>query len=167
MKLDIGCGDHPRAGYTGVDCRALPGVEIVCPAWDILSHVAEGSVEAIYSRHMLEHLTYRDGQRTMRAWRRALQPGGEAEIIVPDLDYHLRQLVGAPPEGPCPANSRWTNRQHGLAGLYGWQRHAHDVHQSGYTEYLLRNNLQAAGFAAVSRLPAQPWHLHVIARAGE
>ena len=28
--VDIGCAVHKRAGTVGIDCRALPGVDVVC-----------------------------------------------------------------------------------------------------------------------------------------
>jgi len=162
MKFDIGCGLHSRAGYTGVDIRPLPGVEIVCAAWEIAQHVAPGSVEMIYSRHMIEHLTFAEGRQSLKAWHAVLQLGGEVEILVPDLEYHARQLMAAP-ESRSTFNNRITNHAHAVAGFYGWQTHEHDVHRSGYTERSLRAALFAAGFAEVCRIPDDPWHLHVIA----
>jgi predicted SAM-dependent methyltransferase len=165
VKLNIGSGEKHRPGYTSVDLRPLPGVEIVCNAWDILKHVTAGTVETIYSRHMLEHLTFAEGRRALKAWHEALQPGGEAEILLPDLYYHARQLLAAP-DSKSAFNARVTNHAHAIASLYGWQTHEYDVHRSGYTERSLRAALFAAGFVEVTRIADDPWHLHVTARKG-
>ena len=29
LRLDLGCGPHPKEGFTGVDSRKFPGVDIV------------------------------------------------------------------------------------------------------------------------------------------
>ena len=57
--------------------------------------------------------------------------------MVPDLAFHIAQFLDPNPNGPSPANAQWTQRQHALAGFYGWQRQADhklwDVHKSGFT----------------------------------
>ena len=59
MNLEFGCGDTPRKPkYFGVDVRDLPNVKYICNAWEIDQHVEENSIENIYSRHFMEHLTY-------------------------------------------------------------------------------------------------------------
>lgn len=57
----------------------------------------DDSFDAIYSYHVLEHLTLEDGLRVMREWRRVLKPGGICRVSTPDLAYfaedYLRQLA--------------------------------------------------------------------------
>jgi predicted SAM-dependent methyltransferase len=165
MKLDIGCGGEPRHGYTGVDIRPLPGVGIVCAAWDIERVVGAATVEAIYSRHMLEHLTYAQGRRALFAWAAVLVPGGLLEVIVPDLAYHCRQFL-TEPHAVSAYHPRVTNREHALGSLFGWQRNEFDAHQSGYDEAMLRALLEDAGFVQVLRQATEPWHLALSARKG-
>lgn len=169
LRLDVGCGSRPRPGHAGVDVRPLPGVRFVCPAWELGSAVDAGSVESIYSRHFLEHLSFAQGALTLRVFRRLLRPGGELHLIVPDIRWHMLQFLHAGPRSLSAANARWTDRQHALAGFWGWQREGKtalwDVHKSGYDDTLLREALGEAGFVRASRREAQPWHLSMSAVA--
>jgi predicted SAM-dependent methyltransferase/glycosyltransferase involved in cell wall biosynthesis len=169
MRLDVGCGEKPRSGHVGVDVRAVPGVSLVCNSWELDKHVAAGTVEAIYSRHFFEHLTFEQGRATLRAFRRVLRPNGSVHLIVPDARYHAQQLLSGGDRDHSEANHRWTNRQHAFASLWGWQRDGFtelwDVHKAGYDETALRDALRAAGFSRIERLPDRPWNLSVSAVA--
>lgn len=163
LRLDVGCGAKLREGHVGVDVRALPNVGIVCNAWELEHHVEGGSIEAIYSRHFFEHLTYAQGRNTLKVFHRVLRPGGELHLIVPDIRYHITQLLRSGPRSA--ANPKWTERQHALGSLWGWQRDGEtevwDVHKAGYDEAGLAEALRQAGFQRVKRLPDKPWHLSV------
>lgn len=166
LRLDVGCGEAgPHPGHVGVDIRALPGIGILSSAWGIDAHLAPGTVSAFYSRHTLEHVTYPQVKHTFASWFRLLKPGGRVHILVPDLAFHIEQFLDPNPEAPSPANPAWTQRQHALAGFYGWQREADhklwDVHKCGYTDEIMGELLAAAGFIRYARLPNQPWHLDI------
>ncbi|MET0262434.1 MAG: methyltransferase domain-containing protein [Rariglobus sp.] len=166
LRLDVGCGEAgPHPGHVGVDIRALPGIGILSTAWGIDAHLKPGSVSAFYSRHTLEHVTYPQVKHTFASWFRLLKPGGRVHILVPDLAFHIAQFLDPNFNGPSPANPAWTQRQHALAGFYGWQREADeklwDVHKCGYTEEIMGELLAAAGFVRYARLPNQPWHLDI------
>lgn len=166
LRLDVGCGEAgPAEGHVGVDIRPLSGVGLLAQAWRIEQFVPPGTVTAFRSRHTMEHLTFPQVRATLASWHRLLRPGGKAHIIVPDLVFHIAQFLDPNPDAPSPTNSAWTQRQHALAGFYGWQREADeklwDVHKSGFTFEILRQLLLDAGFARVSRLNNSPWHLDV------
>lgn len=59
----------------------------------------DNAFDAIYSYHILEHLTPEAGLRVMREWHRVLKPGGICRVSTPDLAYfaedYLRQLTQA------------------------------------------------------------------------
>ena len=81
LKLDLGCGKHPKEGFVGVDARDF-GQEIVCDLrgtwkWD------DNSVDEVYSSHFLEHLTAPERIHFANELYRVLKPGGKAEIITP------------------------------------------------------------------------------------
>ncbi len=163
MKLDIGCGPNVRAGYEGVDIRPLPGVRFNCNALDLPNIIQPGSVEAIYSRHFLEHLTEAEGRRFLGICYALLQEGGLLEVIVPDLYYHAGNLIDAP-ELPSDYHPQVSNQQHALAAFYGWQRDATDVHRWGYIEETLRAALQQAGFVYIELdRSLDLWHLGLTA----
>lgn len=169
LRLDVGCGARLREGHVGVDVRALPGVKYVCDAWELDRQLEPASVDAIYSRHFFEHLSFAQGELTLRAFRRVLRPQGGLQLIVPDIRYHMKQFLGATPRSVSAANPRWTGRQHALAGFWGWQRDGDralwDVHKAGYDEDMLAEALKRAGFERVKRQPDRPWNLSLTAQS--
>jgi len=80
--LDLGCGPHPREGFTGVDIRRFPGVSVV---HDLTTRWPwkDGSVEEIHSSHCLEHFTAPQRIHFMNEAYRVLIPSGRCQLIVP------------------------------------------------------------------------------------
>jgi predicted SAM-dependent methyltransferase len=159
VKLEIGAGGPAKEGFISVDVRALPGVQFVTPAWDLVQWF-DGAVDEIYSRHMLEHLTLEEARRTLREWARVLRPQGLADIIVPNRAFHLRQLTEMP-RGSRSEFGPWTNFQHGMAGLYGWQNNEHDVHKWAWIAEELVWELGQAGFARAYGVADRECDCHV------
>jgi len=82
MKLNLGCGDTPLAGWVNVDLFPGPGVQLVDLRerwpWE------DSSIEAARSWHLFEHLP--DRVHTMNELWRVLAPAAVAEIQVPTVD---------------------------------------------------------------------------------
>jgi SAM-dependent methyltransferase len=81
LKLDLGSGGTPKAGFAGVDIRDC-GQEFVFDLrlpwkWD------DGSVDEIFCSHFVEHLTAMERIHFANELYRVLKTGGTAEIIVP------------------------------------------------------------------------------------
>lgn len=55
--------------------------------------LADGSVQALYSSHMLEHLDRAEAALFLKEARRVLRSGGVIRIAVPDLALHVRQYL--------------------------------------------------------------------------
>jgi len=163
QRLNIGSGNRHLPGYVSVDVRPLAGVGLVCDARRLAEHVPAASVQAIYCRHFLEHLTAAEAVAALADWREILQPGGTLELVVPDLAYHAQQLLFRA-TAPSALSPRVTRLQHAVAGFYGWQAHAHDLHQYGYVWRTLVAALQGAGYVDIARVHDDPWHLHAKAR---
>ncbi len=53
----------------------------------------DGSVDAIYSSHMIEHLDRREARRFLAECRRVLKPEGRLRIVVPDLRITVNDYV--------------------------------------------------------------------------
>ncbi len=49
------------------------------------------SVDFIYSEHVLEHLTFEEGEKVFREFYRCLKVGGVLRIAMPDLDYVMQK----------------------------------------------------------------------------
>ncbi len=138
--VEVGSGDQPRLGYIHCDVRPLPGIDYVCKAWAI--PFQPESIDEIYSRHMLEHLTHKDAIRTLKHWLCLLKVGGHIDINVPDLGKHIEQLYL---DGYSPYVEGITNKNHAMAGFYGWQNNEYDIHKWGYTFETLSECLHGIG----------------------
>ncbi len=83
MKINLGCGDTPMAGWYNVDIYPGPGVDQIVDLrgrWPFESN----SIEAVRSWHTFEHLP--DRVHTMNELYRVMAPAAVAEIQVPTVD---------------------------------------------------------------------------------
>lgn len=83
MKLNLGCGDTPMAGWVNVDLFPGPGVDEIVDLrlpWPWPT----SSVEGVRSWHTFEHLP--DRVHTMNELWRVLAPAAVAEVQVPTVD---------------------------------------------------------------------------------
>lgn len=148
MKIEIGGGDKPRhPDWMQADVRKRPATHFVCDAWDLCDHVEEGVVEATYSRHVFEHLTYAQGVMFAKCMHKILRRGGTVELICPNLDFHISQWVS---KRNIPGTLKCGWKKHAIAGLYGFQREGDrmlwDVHKAGYTNDMLKDVFTDNGF---------------------
>jgi SAM-dependent methyltransferase len=77
-------GKIPAARYKDYQCGAFRKLTYldVSKLWP----VADGSVEAIFSSHVVEHLTLHGARICLRNAYRVLKKGGVLRVVVPDLD---------------------------------------------------------------------------------
>lgn len=117
VRLNVGCGQTPTPGWKNYDnspsvllarrpitayvldkLRMLNGwqkefiafVQHSDIRWaDVTKRIPEpdGSVEMVYSSHMLEHLDKAEAARFLQEVRRVLAPGGVFRLAVPDIRY--------------------------------------------------------------------------------
>jgi SAM-dependent methyltransferase len=121
LRLHLGCGTCTPPGWVNVDgalgarlagvpglgraCRALGLFRLEWPAGIAIHDLRrpfpwpDGSAEAVYSAHTLEHLSREEGRRFVRECHRVLRPGGVLRLVVPDLracvDRYLEGKVDA------------------------------------------------------------------------
>jgi len=169
MKLEIGCGKKPRAGYKTCDIRDLPQVDYVCAA-DALPF-EENTVDEVYSRHVVEHFTLKELLKVFEEWNRVLKVGGEIYIICPNLLWHLQQILNGSHASFYNKESGSNDRFWGFGSLFGWQQDQYDVHKFGYYFELLRDILEEFGFDQIEDLTDSgrglenaPWHLEIRAK---
>jgi SAM-dependent methyltransferase len=98
LRLNLGCGLRRCEGYFGIDQVALPTADILADLNEPLSLIPDNSVDAVYSRHALEHVE--NFLPLMAELHRVTRPGGRIEIIVPHFSNpygysdptHVRQF---------------------------------------------------------------------------
>ncbi len=81
MKLDLGCGQNKKAGFTGLDRLAMPGVDIVCDLDREPIPLPDDSVDEIFTMHFLEHTA--DLLAVMQEIWRVCRDGARVSIAVP------------------------------------------------------------------------------------
>lgn len=85
MRLNVGSGDFPAAGWVNVD--PWPGVnpDVVATVLDL--PFPDGSADRVYAGHVLEHLDYHiEVPAALVEIRRVLTPDGRAVFVTPDCD---------------------------------------------------------------------------------
>jgi predicted SAM-dependent methyltransferase len=104
-------------------------------------------------------------------WHKILKPGGEMEMILPDMEHHIRQWLNPDRKTTIVKRSGAENsneEQEAIKGFWGGQRgdflDTWDVHKSGYDFTLLKDILEEHGFLNVKREKSAAKNLRVKAR---
>lgn len=115
MKLNLGCGEYPADGWTNVD--SYPGVNPDVVADLVSLPFDDGSADAVYCGHCLEHNGPGELPAILAEIRRVLKPGGELCVVAPDLDridpvqqavlYRMADVGGDGDTGNPRGSHRW------------------------------------------------------------
>jgi predicted SAM-dependent methyltransferase len=155
VRLHLGSGELPRDGWVNVDLYGVP----VDLCWNLNRSLPfrNGTVEAVFHEHVLEHLRIDRGLQLTRDCFRVLKPGGVVRIAIPDARRH----VGWYWEGRLPAE----REGHAIPVMSLLQQFYGHGHQVMYDFELVALLCHAAGFATVeqrafrsSRLDPAPDH---------
>ncbi len=173
--LHVGCGPagrlHPTfAGKNweevrlDIDPAARP--DITASITD-MAPVADGSVDAVYSAHNLEHLTADEVPVALREFFRVIRPDGFVLVTVPDLAAiapfiagdRLDEVLYTSPAGPITP----------LDVLYGFgpalaQGKTQMAHRTGFTAETLEAAFRTAGFPGVD-VETEPKQFALVALA--
>lgn len=168
MRLNVGCGGDIKPGYTNVDFRALPGVDVVHDLTVFPWPFPDESAEEILLLDVLEHFPYRLTPLILMECFRILIPSelADAHLIVQVPDArHLTRAIAQ--EGVYLCNrcgaQMWDGGNnfkscHGcgqtadecsyaaMRRLYGGQDYPGNTHQVCFTAEMLELQCRAAGF---------------------
>ena len=177
--LHVGCGQKRKVQTTqgfntpewteirfDIDEGVIP--DVVGTMTD-MSAVADGSVDAVFSSHNIEHLYPHEVTVALKEFLRVLTPAGLAVITCPDLqsvcaliaDNKLTQPAYQSPAGAITP----------LDILYGHrasmqQGNLYMAHRCGFTRDVLSATLRQAGFISVGAL-ARPQYFDLWAFASK
>ena len=118
-----------------------------------MSSIADGTFDAVYSSHSIEHLYPHEVPVALAEFKRVLKPSGFALVTCPDLqsisaliaDGNLTGTAYESPMGPIsPLDILYGHRTSMAAGrLYM-------AHRTGFTQASLTAELKDAGFGVVA-----------------
>jgi predicted SAM-dependent methyltransferase len=141
IRLNLGCGRFHLPGFVNVDQFEQLEPDLVA---DVLALPYQpGTVDEIYAGHLLEHLTYDQGQQALAYWRSLLRPGGVIRVTVPDFDVIAAKHLRAPT----------ADSMRELCDLYLYSYVQESLHRYTYNAALLVEALARAGFVGLERLP--------------
>lgn len=86
IRLHIGSGAQRLPGFLNVDLRPFPGVDLVADVTQGLE-LDDGSVEAVFAEHFLEHLPVGKAVDFLVEVRRVLGTDGWVRLSTPNLDW--------------------------------------------------------------------------------
>jgi len=151
IRLNVGCGDCPAAGYYNIDSNyevvtavAILGMQAIhAPAHAL--PVADACADVVYASHILEHYPVActaEGQPTafdaLDEWARVLKPGGQLFVAVPNFEEIARRAI-----------SQRATRDDWVLHLFGQPRPGMN-HYWGWTGKALVAALNAHGFGKIS-----------------
>ena len=139
LRLHLGSGQAPIAGWVNVDVQALPGVDRVL---DVRDGLPFENAASIFGEHFLEHLELEEGLACLAECRRVLSDEGILRLSTPNLDWvfatHYRL-------------GQWAGDRDAIADCFGLNRAFHGWgHRFLYNRPMLLAALSAAGFADVT-----------------
>jgi SAM-dependent methyltransferase len=174
IKLNLGCGGQVVDGWTNVDYALgarLATTPVLGPAvrklrlfrmeWNPKIHIhdltkplpwADGSVDACYTSHTVEHMSRDEGARLVREAFRVLKPGGVLRVVVPDLHAfveHYRSGTLAADRFVEDLGVLYGPGKRGLARLLAPV--IEFPHKCMYDTATMRKLLESAGFVARER----------------
>jgi len=87
LRLHLGSAWQPKEGWFNIDLVGHP----VDLAWNLAHGLPfpDGSAEAIFHEHLLEHLPLEAAAQLLEESHRVLSPGGVMRIAVPDAGRYL------------------------------------------------------------------------------
>jgi predicted SAM-dependent methyltransferase len=163
-KLQLGTAENVQPGWLNTDLHGYGRKDVVYLDVRKPFPLPDASFDLVYSEHMIEHLTYADGQRCLRESLRVLRPGGTIRVATPSLE-RLAGLYGR--DDVAGRYVQWaveTLEPEAAVALPGvvinnffrsWG------HRFVYDPDTLRHALETAGFVAVEEVPLGDLERHL------
>lgn len=137
-KLNIGSGrDFHQPGFINLDQRPEHS-DISADARHL--PIKNGSLDAVVSFHLVEHVPMADVVPMLREWARVMKSGATIAIECPEFDESCRQYLAAPP-GP--------QKDRCLKIIFGFQ--PVDFHYNGFNADRLAWVMREAGFTDIKK----------------
>ena len=151
-KLQLGAGGNILQGWLNTDYQPMTSAVHQLDA-STRFPFEDNTFDYVYSEHMIEHLSFAQGQVMLSETYRVLKPGGRFRLTCPDFEFLIRMYKE--PSGMSSSYVNWAT------GDIKWAPYADPIfvinnyvrdwgHQFIYDKYVMMNCLQAAGFADIT-----------------
>lgn len=156
-RVQIGAGPNNQPGWLNTDIEPGPQQAYLDATKPL--PFDEGSIDYIFSEHVVEHLFYSDGLKFFKEAHRVLRPGGKIRTVTPNL---MKLVALLDPETV-------EKQGHYIARKLAWEDWERTVdpgaiivnnemhwfgHRCIYTPKLLRAALEEAGFTDIRQYVA-------------
>lgn len=147
LCVNLGCGYRPMQDWVNVDRARGPEVQVV---WDLANGLPfpDFSCTAVFSEHLIEHVTKEAAARLLSECHRVLKASGVLRVSTPDAELFLRSYAGDQVFLAHPSFSQKidtpVDRVNHMMREYG-------QHLWSYDEELLTLMLRRAGFNKIIR----------------
>jgi ubiquinone/menaquinone biosynthesis C-methylase UbiE len=133
QRLNIGCDNDIRGGWINIDqFNIKPGV-VKMDAQKL--EFPDNSIDEICARDVLEHITWRKTDETLKEWYRVLKPGGRIYIQSPNLIGWALAIV-----------HRKCGFHHAMEHIFAHQDNPGNFHYTGFSIEYLTEKMAKVGF---------------------
>jgi len=154
-KLHLGAGPNILEGWLNTDVEPQGEGVFFLDAGKPFP-LPDQAFDYIFSEHLIEHFTYRDGLRVLKECYRVLKPGGTIRIATPDMD----KIIGLRTKEKNDLQSRYVKWH--IDNFFPEIGGSNDIfvinsafsgfgHKFLYDEMTLRNSLRETGFSDIVR----------------
>lgn len=136
-KLHLGCGATHLPGFTNIDTRMGPNVDLACDFLQL--PFSDSTVNTIYMCHSLEHIPLHSVLPFLCGCHRILNNTGRIYISVPDFSI----LASLYLSGRVPLSMI-------VRAIHGGQEYEGNLHYVSYDSIFLTDLLRQAGFSCIT-----------------
>lgn len=111
-KLQIGAGTNPLAGWLNTDLEPLNDGVLYLNALEPFPF-QDKTFDYIFTEHMIEHITYKDGLYMLNQCFRVLKSGGRIRVATPDV-RRIAALLSEEKDAGQEAYLAWSSDHLGL-----------------------------------------------------
>jgi predicted SAM-dependent methyltransferase len=151
LLLHWGCGPRRLEGWLNIDGWKSGATDYVHDLRKTLP-LRDGSVELIFTEHVLEHIELEFAKSVLHDFFRVLQPGGKVRIVVPGLVECLEAFLRSDAEwfrrvdAPCDTAGIGFNRifySHFHRHIYDFDTLERLLRESGFSQIVHSKHLQS------------------------